>query len=278
MIRINLLWIVRKFCWVFIYLAQLSYANLLEVVQIEPISGGYAVIRAEPGSIVYFMDRSFSVDEDGFAAIGFGREVAGLHEINVLSTEGASSVKSVWIEARNYRVQRVNGVDSSRVTPPKSLTDRIVKEAKLVTSARATQSSLINWRIEPFHWPVKGPITGVYGSERIYNGVPKSPHWGVDMAAPKGTQVKAPVGGLVVLAENDLYYSGGTIVIDHGGGLTSSFLHLSAVNVRVGQIVNKGDTIAAVGSTGRSTGPHLDWRMNLHGERIDAALWVSESN
>jgi murein DD-endopeptidase MepM/ murein hydrolase activator NlpD len=274
MIGIMMTRIVRIFCLFFICFMQLSHANLMVVIQIEPTSGGYAILRADPGSTIRFLERNFATNEDGFVAVGFGRDVAGLHEFEVISANGETMKKPVWIDSRRYKIQRINGVDQSRVTPPKSVTERIIREAKMVTSARANYSDLDYWRTEKFIWPNPGIVTGVYGSERFYNGVPRSPHWGIDLAAPKGAPVKAPAGGIVVLAEKDLYYSGGTIVLDHGGGLTSSFLHLSRLEVKVGQSVEQGQIIAKVGSTGRSTGPHLDWRMNLHGERIDAALWI----
>jgi murein DD-endopeptidase MepM/ murein hydrolase activator NlpD len=117
--------------------------------------------------------------------------------------------------------------------------------------------------------PLTGRISGVYGSQRIYNGKPGNPHYGLDIARPTGTPVSAPVMGLVVLAEPDLYYSGGTVIIHHGYGVTSSFLHMSQVSVRVGDMVAQGDKIGEVGATGRATGPHLDWRMNFRDNRVD---------
>ena len=238
------------------------------------MSGGHAILQVMPGSEVTFKQRNFAVDSEGFVAIGFGRDVAGLHEFEVMSPDGKTTIESVWIEAREYRISRVNGVDQSRVNPPDSVTQRIIAEAKLVNDARSKQSELTNWREEVFIAPATGRISGVYGSQRFYNGQPGSPHWGIDFAAPTGTTIIAPAGGKVVLAEKDLYFSGGTIVIDHGGGLTSSFLHMSKLLVKNGQLVRQGEVIGLIGATGRVTGPHLDWRMNLHGERIDAGLWL----
>ena len=123
-----------------------------------------------------------------------------------------------------------------------------------------------------FQWPAIGPISGVYGSQRIYNGTPRSPHYGVDVAVPTGTPVLAPSSGVVTLAEPDLFYSGGTIILDHGFRLSSSFLHLSKVHVAVGQEVKQGELIGEVGATGRATGPHLDWRMSWRNQRIDPQL------
>ena len=117
-------------------------------------------------------------------------------------------------------------------------------------------------------------ISGVYGSQRILNGKPRQPHYGIDIAAPKGTPVVAPADAVVRLAESDLYYTGGTLILDHGHGLSSAFLHLATVDVRVGESVRRGQKIGTVGSTGRSTGPHLDWRINWFDRRIDPAPLV----
>lgn len=266
--------IVRIFLVIFINFLPLTDAKLIIVIQIESSSGGYAILQTEKGATVRFLERSFAVDETGAVAIPFGRDVAGLHEVEVILPDGRRQSETLWIASRKYLIQRINGVDQSRVTPPAKVTERILRESKLVTQARAYQSDLPYWREQRFQWPVEGRVTGVYGSARFYNGVARSPHWGIDIAAGKGVAVLAPAAGIVRLAEADLYFSGGTIVLDHGGGLTSSFLHLAKLNVRVGDYVEQQQKIAEVGSTGRSTGPHLDWRMNLHGERIDAELWV----
>ncbi len=274
MMLINQKRIVLIFCLLFTSFVGQSTANLMTVIQIQPISGGYAIIQAQPGSKVLFRERNYAVDEQGFVAIPFGREVAGLHEITLVDRDRTERTEAIWIDTRSYVIQRVNGVDQSRVTPPVSVTDRITAEAVKVNRARSAMSSLQFWREQQFIRPAPGPVSGVYGSQRFYNGIAGSPHWGIDYAAPTGTKVIAPAGGKVVLAEADLYFSGGTIVLDHGGGLTSSFLHLSRLLVKPGDIVEQGAVIGLVGATGRVTGPHLDWRMNLHGERIDAALWL----
>ena len=125
-----------------------------------------------------------------------------------------------------------------------------------------------------FVWPVTGRISGVYGSQRIYNGTHGTPHYGVDIARPEGTPVLAPAAGEVTLAEPDLFYSGGTVILDHGYGFSSSFLHLSEVHVSLGDLLSAGDLIGAIGATGRATGPHLDWRMSWFSQRIDPQLLV----
>ncbi len=183
--------------------------------------------------------------------------------------------QTLQVARREYNIQRVEGVPQATVTPPPEQLERIRREAALVADARAPsieRPELIEKVLAGFVWPAQGPISGVYGSQRFYNGEPRNPHYGVDVAVPKGTPVHAPAAGVVTLAEPDLYFSGGTVILDHGYRLSSTFLHMSEVSVQVGDELQAGDLIGAVGSTGRATGPHLDWRMNWRQERIDPQL------
>ena len=157
------------------------------------------------------------------------------------------------------------------VTPPESVLARIKSENAKIAEARAQDRAEPDY-LTGFVWPTVGRISGVYGSQRILNGKPRQPHYGIDIAAPAGTPVRAPADGIVTLAEGDLYYTGGTLIIDHGHGLTSAFLHMKDVEVALGQRVRQGERIGTVGSTGRSTGPHLDWRINWFKARIDPSL------
>lgn len=252
-------------------------AQLVTLTDKQYQSGGYIILQVAPYSSVEFLGRSYQSDSEGYLVIGLSRDVSGEQGIDITLPSGEVKSSKLNIASRSYQVQRVNGVPPSRVTPPDSVTKRIVAEAAQVREARANVENYDFWRKDAFQWPVEGRVTGVYGSERFYNGKASgSPHWGIDIAAPKGKRVYAPAGGKIVLAEDDLYYSGGTIILDHGAGVSSTFLHLSSVDVTVGQWVKKGEPIAAVGSTGRSTGPHLDWRMNVRDVRVDAALWIKE--
>ncbi|WP_320821820.1 M23 family metallopeptidase, partial [Reinekea sp.] len=228
-----------------------SAAELMVITQKAAVSGGYLIVQTDPGSQVQFLERLYQADLDGYLAIGIGRDVAGLHELAIIDRAGQSSSLEVWVDSRSFNIQRVNGLPSELVTPPKSVTDRIVREAKAVNSARGAGNSLSFWRQEQFVWPAQGRISGVYGSQRYYNEIPGSPHWGVDIASPTGSPVLAPAGGIVVLAEADLYFSGGTLVLDHGGGLSSSFLHLSKLLVEVGQSVVQGQLLAEIGASRR---------------------------
>ncbi|MBU2862645.1 M23 family metallopeptidase [Reinekea forsetii] len=240
------------------------------------VSGGYLIGKVPLETTVSFNEKSVPVDKEGYFIIGFSREQAGLHEIVAKKPDGELSVEAIWIELREFDEQRIVGVDQSKITPPKSVLDRISREYQLVVNAKNKVTDAIAWREEFFVWPIFSRKTGHYGSQRFYNGQAGNPHWGVDLAAKTGTPVYAPASGRVTLAETDLYFSGGTVIIDHGQKLTSSFLHLSKLSVRTGQWIRQGDLLGYVGSTGRSTGPHLDWRMSMRGVRIDAELWVPD--
>jgi len=175
--------------------------------------------------------------------------------------------------SRDYNIQRVEGVPKKTVNPGPEYYQRIRAEAAAARKARAVRFDL-PYYLQNFQWPVTGPISGVYGSQRYYNGTPRRPHYGVDIARPTGTPVLAPAAGVVTLAHDDMFFSGGTLILDHGQGLSSSFLHLSKLIVEVGQTIEQGQIIAEVGASGRVTGPHLDWRMNWLDQRVDPQLLV----
>ena len=225
--------------------------------------------QVAPGSRVYLDDEALAVSADGFVVFGFGRDATG---DPVLRVEGNETCEqSLAIAAREYRIQHVEGVPQQTVTPGPKHMERIRRERELVRAAKANSSERADFAAG-FAWPLRGPISGVYGSQRVYNGKPGTPHYGVDVAMPTGTEVAAPAAGVVVLAEPDLFFSGGTIIIDHGSQVSSSMLHLSALSVAVGERVEVGDIIGKVGSTGRATGPHLDWRMSWRNRRVDPQL------
>ena len=159
------------------------------------------------------------------------------------------------------------------VTPPKSVYDRIRAENATIAKARAKDTADDHFE-SGWIWPAQGRISGVYGSQRILNGKPRRPHFGLDVAAPVGTPVVSPADAVVALAHRDMYYTGGTLILDHGHGLTSAMLHLDSVEVEIGDFVRKGQRIGTIGKTGRATGPHLDWRINLFKARLDPAFLV----
>jgi murein DD-endopeptidase MepM/ murein hydrolase activator NlpD len=228
-----------------------------------------ALVRAEvpKGASVWLNNKPVAVHRSGKFVIGFEREAPLNHTLDVKLPNGETISRSLTLEKREYNIQRIDGLDQKMVTPPASRTERIKKDNRNVAAARSnvTDYDAVFTR---FIWPAKGPITGVYGSQRILNGEPKWPHYGVDVGGPKGTEVIAPAAGTVTLAD-DLYYSGNTLIIDHGMHVFSTFLHLDSMDVKVGDMVKQGERIGAIGDTGRATGPHLDWRINLGKKRLD---------
>ena len=245
-----------------------AVASLAQALELRgPMRQGAVVVgRVEPGTPVTLDGRRIQVSPDGLFVFGFDRDSPLKH---VLQAGGES--RELRIEKRSYDIQKVTGIAQQIMEPSAEDLERIAREQQLVNAARARNDERTDFAA-PFHWPITGRISGVYGSQRWYNGVPSRPHFGVDVAAPVGAEVRAPAAGIVTLAEPDLFYSGGTVIIDHGHRLSSTFLHLSKVLVTVGQRVEPGDLIARVGATGRATGPHLDWRMNWRDARVDPQL------
>jgi len=235
--------------------------------------GGLVIGRTAPGSTVVLDGRTVRVAPDGLFVIGFHRDAPASAELLVTGPDGGTDRRSLAITPRSYDIQRIDGLPPRMVTPPAEVLERIKRENARIAALREID------RPEPlfrsgFVWPATGRISGVYGSQRILNGEAKQPHYGVDVAAPVGTPIKAPADGVVILAEADLYYTGGTVILDHGHGLSSAFLHLSSVAVKPGDRLRQGDVLGALGATGRVTGPHLDWRMNWFESRIDPQLLV----
>lgn len=248
-------------------LASYAGAQCVEV-QGDPTEGGLIWAKVPPGSSVQLDDQDLDVLPNRYVVAAFHRDAPASSLLRI----GDDCEYRLSVAQREYRIQRVEGVPQQTVTPPKEQLERIRRERELVAAAKAQLVERPDWLMQidgAFVWPVQGRISGVYGSQRVYNGTPGSPHYGVDIAVPKGTPIYAPAAGLVTLAEPDLFYSGGTVILDHGYGLSSSFLHMSEVSARVGDELQPGDLIGAVGATGRATGPHLDWRMSWRDRRVD---------
>ncbi len=235
--------------------------------------GGLVYGRTLPGAEVRLDGRPVRVGADGRFLLGFGREAAPEAVLELTLPDGTLARRTLAIEQRSYDIQRIDGLQPEKVTPPEEVLARIADERAMVAVVRKVDRPE-PWFETGFVWPVVGPISGVYGSQRILNGEPRWPHFGVDVAVPVGTPVVAPADGLVVVAHDDMYYSGGTVLLDHSYGLTSAYLHLHEVLVAEGQMLRQGDRLGSVGATGRVTGAHLDWRFNWFDRRLDPELIV----
>ena len=250
----------------------LDYNNTKVFLEGDFIQGGLVKGKTDNNISLKFKKRLLRKTPKGLFVIGFGRDHPQTANLS-LKINQKWITKNINIEKRVYKTQVINGLEKKMVTPPKSFYDRIIRENKVIKEIRNLDSD-IDFIFQKLNWPAKGIISGVFGSQRILNGKPKRPHYGIDIAAKKGTSVIAPIESIVRMAEKDLYYTGGTIMLDHGHGVTSVYSHLSLINVNVGDKVKKGQKIGEIGSTGRSTGPHLDWRINWFLERLDPALLV----
>jgi len=228
--------------------------------------------RVLPGSHVEFLGNEVYVNAQGTFLLGLGRDAPAKVAVLVTDASGIKHRHEFDVVQRQYNIQRVEGVEPKYVTPSEKDLQRIELDNAMIGEARRLRDPRADFA-NGFIWPLTGPISGVYGSQRFYNGEGRQPHYGVDIVRPVGALVQSPAAGKVTFVR-DMYYSGWTLVIDHGQGLSSSFLHLSNVLVKVGDIVKQGDSIAEVGATGRVTGAHLDWRMNWLDQRIDVQLLV----
>ncbi len=231
------------------------------------VQGHFILGKTDPGSKIVIDKKEIKVSKDGYFVFGIDRD----RKFDILITKIGNDKKekiTKKVFKRKYKIQKIDGLPENKVTPPESVYKRIKKENNAIGEARAINSDL-NYFKNKFIMPVEGIITGVYGSQRILNGKPKWPHYGIDIAAKQGTHIKSSGKGIVTMAEDDLYYTGGTIIMDHGHGISTIYSHLENVLVSVGDNINQGDIIGTVGSTGRSTGPHLDFRINWFQTRLD---------
>ncbi|OAB56416.1 hypothetical protein AY599_28365 [Leptolyngbya valderiana BDU 20041] len=240
------------------------------------VQGGLVFGHAPGATRVALDDSPIMHSPDGHFVFGFGRDETDARTLSVEFEDGRVWTRALEPARREFNIERIDGLDQNFVTPPPEVQQRIREDIALTRRARERRDQRTDWT-EGWIWPARGRISGVYGSQRILNGEPRNPHWGIDIAAPTGTPVLAPAGGVVTLAEDDMYYSGGTLFIDHGHGLVSAFLHLDEVLVEVGQRIEQGAEIGRIGATGRATGPHLDWRINVGNTRVDPGLLLEPS-
>ena len=263
----------RRHAYAALLLAAVAQAQPAPIVEMpeRAAQGAMIIGRTLPAAEVHVGERRLAVDAQGRFVFGVGRDENGPLHVRVQAPGAADHVARIEILPRDWPIQRINGVPPATVNPPPALAARIARENARIVAARRTESRNTGFA-QAFIWPVQGRISGRFGNQRVFNGTPKSPHSGMDIAAGQGTQIKAPAAGTVTLAEKNFYLTGGTVMIDHGHGISSNFLHLSRLDVKVGDVVKQGDVIGAVGSTGRSTGPHLHWGMTWFDVKIDPLL------
>ncbi len=249
-------------------------ASALTILQPDAAQQGALIwAQSQPGAQVSVAGTPVPVLSDGRVLIALGRDTPAKVTLVETLKDGQTNSVSLKVKQRKFDIQRIDGLPPSKVTPPRKadVQARIDREVAEIKAARAVMTPYPLFD-SGFDWPLVGRISGVYGSQRVLNGSPKTPHYGVDIARPAGTVIRAPADGVVRLIHTDNYYSGGTLILDHGYGLNSAFLHMKAFNVSEGDYVPKGFALGTVGSTGRSTGPHLDWRVTYNGVRVDPAL------
>ena len=232
------------------------------------IQGHFIIGKTEPESLIWIDKKKVKVTKDGYFAFGIGRDRN--YDVTITKKLNKQTEKIVKkIQKRKYNIQKIDGLPEKKVTPPKELYDRIQRENRIIVNARKIDSDLTFFK-KKFISPLENSIiTGVYGSQRILNGKPKWPHYGIDFAAKKGTEIRAMLDGRATMVEPDLFYTGGTLIFDHGHGISTLYMHMEKIYVKKGEEIKQGQVIGTVGSTGRSTGPHLDVRLNWFGTRLD---------
>ena len=258
---------IIKYLLLFFFISYKSYAVEFNG---KFIQGHYIIGKTEPNSSVTIDKKKVKVSKDGYFAFGLDRE-RKYDVIIQIEKDGNKNKIIKKVQKRKYNIQRIDGLEEKKVTPPEEVYERIKNENKIIAKAREINSDLDYFK-DKFILPLDNAIiTGVYGSQRILNGKPRWPHYGIDFAGDLGTPIKAMADGIVTLAENDLYFTGATLIFDHGHGISTLYMHLDEIFVEIGDIVKQGDIIGTLGSSGRSTGPHLDVRLNWFGTRLDPA-------
>lgn len=230
--------------------------------------GGLVRGTADPGDTITLDGKSVRVGPRGEIVFGFHRDAPATAVLAITHRDGRREQRILTVVPRAWDIQRIDGLPPAQVTPPPEVLDRIKRDTTLINAAKGHDDPTPRF-LSGFTWPASGRISGIFGSQRILNGEPRAPHYGMDIAAPVGAPITAPMDGKVTLAEPDLYFNGGTVILDHGHGLITLYVHMSRLDVKVGQEVRQGTLIGAVGKTGRATGPHLHWGLEWKGARLD---------
>ena len=257
---------------------RISFFSLILILQINVLNalefqgkfeqGSFILGKTNPNSKIQIDSKKIRVSKDGFFAFGLDRDRKNDVVIKV-TNDGETKTLQKKVLKREYKIQRIDGLPPKQVTPPPEVFERIKKDNVLIGKARSINTAYDFFK-DKFIYPIdKYIITGVYGSQRILNGKPRRPHYGIDFHAPEGTPVKAMMDGEVTLAENDMYFTGGTIIFDHGHGISTLYMHLKDIDVKIGQKIKQGEIVGTLGQSGRATGPHLDIRLNWFNVKLD---------
>jgi len=242
-----------------------------EIIKGNFTQGSLIIGKEDPKKTILINKKKIKISEQGYFVFGINYDQTGSVRVESIDNNNLKLIKSYKILKRKYDIQKIDGLPENMVTPNEEELKRIERDNELIRQAKETDSNL-SFFFNSFEKPLEGTLTGVYGSRRILNGQPRTPHFGIDISAPNGTPVKSSNDGIVKLSEKDLYFTGGTILIDHGHGVSTVYSHLGEVLVKKDALVHKGQVIGKVGATGRVTGPHLDFRINWFDIRIDPRL------
>ena len=253
--------------------AGLSANDRLLTLNGDLVQGGLVWGKTDPNAVIYLDSEVIKVGEEGHFVFGFHRDASPDAALRIEWPDGTVTDQSLKIKDREFNIERVNGLPPKTVTPPPEWAARRKIETGRVGKGRSFLTDDLNWAWG-FESPAEGRFSGFYGSQRILNGEPRSPHYGLDIANKVGTPIYAPAGGVIRLAAADFLLEGGIVIIDHGFGVTSTLFHMDSVDVEEGVRVNKGDKIGTIGAKGRASGPHVDWRLNWRSVRLDPGLVI----